>query len=58
LPRGTLKVYGELVNATNRHNACCVDYRLQTEGARYELDEDTDTSLRRYVFFGLNWDLP
>lgn len=58
LPRGNLKVYGEINNATNRENACCTSYDLEQNGNAVSLTRDVESSLPRYGMIGVLWELP
>jgi hypothetical protein len=52
---GSLDVFVEVSNATNRKNPCCVDFDLE-EGANGEfLEQETDTWLPRLATFGVLW---
>jgi outer membrane receptor protein involved in Fe transport len=58
LPRGNLKLYGEINNATNRENACCTSYDLEQIGSVTQLTRDVESSLPRYGMVGVLWELP
>jgi len=55
LPVGSLKVYGELINATDRANACCSRISLLREGESFSLSQERSNWLPRYVMLGATW---
>jgi hypothetical protein len=52
---GALDVFVEISNATNRDNACCVDFDLEEDGSGAFLEQETDTWLPRLATFGVLW---
>jgi hypothetical protein len=53
---GSLDVYFEISNATNRENPCCGDFDLEEDGhGGLLLEQDTDSWLPRLVSFGVLW---
>jgi hypothetical protein len=56
LPRSTLTVFGELINALNHPNPCCLAYDLSNDpGEEPELELDTETWLPLVPSVGVAW---
>jgi len=54
LQRGTLRVYADVNNATDRSNPCCET--LSATGGL--LERESRNWLRRYAVLGATWELP
>ena len=52
---GSLDVFVEVSNATNRDNPCCGDFDLEIDENGAFLAQDTDTWLPRLATFGILW---
>lgn len=53
---GSLDLFVELSNATNRENPCCGDFDLDEDGSgRIILEQGTDLCLPRLASFGILW---
>ncbi len=52
---GSLDVFVELSNATNRKNPCCVDFDLEEDESGELLEQETDYWLPRLATFGVLW---
>jgi hypothetical protein len=52
---GSLDVFFEMSNATNRDNPCCADFDLEEEADGVFLEQETDTWLPRLATFGVLW---
>lgn len=52
---GSLDVFVEVSNATNRDNPCCGDFDLEIDENGVFLEQDTDTWLPRLATFGILW---
>jgi hypothetical protein len=55
LPKGTLEVFGEIDNATNHDNPCCVSYSASSVGG---LSPEASSWLPRLYLLGVTWQLP
>ena len=55
LRRGGVRVYGEIINATNRSNPCCEQVSVSPGGA---LISEQRNWLPRYALIGAAWELP
>ena len=58
LPKGALQVFGEIENATNHSNYCCVSYTVQSSGGVAQLSSQASTWLPRLYLLGVTWQLP
>jgi hypothetical protein len=58
LPKGVLQVFGEIDNATNHSNNCCVSYTVQSSASLATLSPQTSTWLPRLYLVGVTWQLP
>lgn len=57
LPRGTLRVFAEVANATNRSNPCCVDFDLgETPNGMPDLELATEHWLGLLPAIGFLWE--
>jgi outer membrane receptor protein involved in Fe transport len=52
---GSLDVFVEVSNATNRENPCCVDFDLDEDASGEFLEQETDLWLPRLATFGVLW---
>ena len=52
---GSLDVFVEISNATNRENPCCVDFDLEEDASGEFLEQETDYWLPRLATFGVLW---
>lgn len=52
---GSLDVFFEMSNATNRGNPCCVEFDLEEDAGSAFLEQETDTWLPRLATFGVLW---
>jgi outer membrane receptor protein involved in Fe transport len=52
---GSLDVFIEVSNATNRQNPCCVDFDLVEDSSGEFLEQETETWLPRVASFGVLW---
>jgi TonB dependent receptor/TonB-dependent Receptor Plug Domain len=52
---GSLDVFVEVSNATNRKNPCCVDFDLEEDASGEFLEQETDSWLPRLATFGVLW---
>jgi outer membrane receptor protein involved in Fe transport len=52
---GSLDVFVEMSNATNRDNPCCGDFDLEIDENGAFLEQDTDSWLPRLATFGILW---
>jgi hypothetical protein len=52
---GSLDVFVELSNATNRQNPCCLDFDLEEDASGRFLEQETETWLPRIATFGVLW---
>jgi hypothetical protein len=52
---GSLDVFIEVSNATNRDNPCCVDFDLEEDVDGEFLEQETETWLPRLATFGVLW---
>jgi hypothetical protein len=52
---GSLDVFIEVSNATNRQNPCCVDFDLVDDTSGEFLEQETETWLPRVATFGVLW---
>ena len=58
LPRGALRVFGEINNLTNRSNPCCEKVSVGQSGAGAALITEPRNWLPRYALIGAAWELP
>jgi hypothetical protein len=58
LPKGRLEVFGEIDNASNHSNPCCVSYSASSAGGITELSPEASTWLPRLYLIGVTWQLP
>jgi hypothetical protein len=52
---GSLDVFIEVSNATNRQNPCCVDFDLEEDSSGEFLEQETEPWLPRVATFGVLW---
>jgi hypothetical protein len=52
---GSLDVFVEVSNATNRPNQCCVDFDLEEDSSGEFLEQEYETWLPRVATFGVLW---
>jgi outer membrane receptor protein involved in Fe transport len=52
---GSLDVFVEVSNATNRKNPCCLDFDLEEDSGGEFLQQETETWLPRLATFGVLW---
>ena len=52
---GSLDVFVEVSNATNRQNPCCLDFDLGEDSSGEFLEQETETWLPRVATFGVLW---
>jgi hypothetical protein len=52
---GSLDVFVEVSNATNRANPCCVDFDLEEDSGGEFLEQETERWLPRVATFGVLW---
>jgi outer membrane receptor protein involved in Fe transport len=52
---GSLDVFVEVSNATNRQNPCCLDFDLEENSSGEYLEQETETWLPRVATFGVLW---
>jgi hypothetical protein len=52
---GSLEVFVEVSNATNRQNPCCLDFDLEEDSSGDFLAQETETWLPRVATFGVLW---
>ena len=54
---GSLDLFFEISNATNRDNPCCIDFDLEEDaGGGFFLEQETDAWLPRLASFGVLWE--
>jgi len=58
IPKGAVELFGEIVNATNHANPCCVDVQFEGDTARPLLQRTTSVWLPRFIIVGGTWKLP
>jgi outer membrane receptor protein involved in Fe transport len=59
VPRGSLELFGEVVNATNHANPCCSDVQFLGGDVKHPLfDRTTSVWLPRFALVGATWRLP
>jgi len=58
LRKGALQVFGEIDNASNHGNECCVSYTVTSSGSPTSLSPETSTWLPRLYLIGVTWQLP
>jgi outer membrane receptor protein involved in Fe transport len=58
LPRGSLRLWVDVSNATGRANACCSELVVQRVGSTPEIARRQRNWLPRYGLVGVTWDLP
>lgn len=58
LPRGTLQLHAELINATDHGNSCCTSYARLDSGGELALAPETSVWLPRLLLLGAEWELP
>jgi outer membrane receptor protein involved in Fe transport len=58
LPHGSLKVYAEVTNSTNRNNVCCVRYTVLDTAGGIALQQRESRSLPIFPLIGFIWQLP
>ncbi len=58
LPKGALELFGEIDNATNHANPCCIDVQYLGETTHPLLERTTSVWLPRFALVGATWKLP
>jgi outer membrane receptor protein involved in Fe transport len=58
LPKGALELFGEIDNATNHANPCCIDVQFLGQTRRPLLERTTSVWLPRFALVGATWKLP
>jgi outer membrane receptor protein involved in Fe transport len=58
LPKGALELFGEIDNATNHANPCCIDVQYLGGTTHPLLERTTSVWLPRFALVGATWKLP
>ena len=58
LPKGALQLFGEIDNATNHANPCCIDVQYLGGTTHPLLERTTSVWLPRFALVGATWKLP